>query len=864
MLKTALQWFKNHLGLFKTIFLISVVVIIFGELLSIGKTLSVDQLAQTFSDIPIWKTFLMFIIGLLCVAPMIGYDIILNRLLGQKLSWSYLLETSWLINSINNVAGFGGFVSIGLRSELYGQKKDGKKVMQALSKIFLFLMAGLSIYSLLSFLLVLFTPVTPFIKQYWIWLIGGGLYFPVVLLVTTLKKEGYLGGLTWKLRGQLLLVSILEWTGVLLSFLSVGFLMEIPIDLWQTIPLFIAASVIGIVSMIPGEIGSFDVMMILGLSAIGVPREIVVVWILLFRIFYYFIPFLLGIVFFFKNIGASFNQRYSGIPRQLATEIAHKIVVVLLYFSGIMLVLSATIPQAFSEFHWLHTLNPLKFHFIIQFPSIILGFLLLIMGRGIAARVTRAYLPTIIIVGLALLYVILGDFTLTGSIFLTLLLVIIIASKNELFRKQLVYSWEWLTVDGLLIGTLTILYLVIGVYNLPTFPHRKHHFISFFLFPSEKIWLSGFLAIVTVSLIMILFVHFLQGKKKLVGEAFDEEKAKAVLVNYGGNSDSQLIFLKDKRMFTYEANGEPTVLLQFASYNNKCVVMGDPSGKKEDFPKAIEAFITEADCLGYLPVFYESSEELVMILHDVGYDFIKMGEEAYVELPEFTTSGKKMKGTRAVINRIEREGFTFEVLSPPFSVEQMQTFKQISDNWLGSRKEKGFSLGFFAEDYLQRGPIAVVRNSEQEIVAFANIMPTYTDNKVGTIDLMRYDPKKAPSGSMDFLFIHLFNHMKEQDIQWFNLGMAPLSNVGTSRKSFLQERIAYLVYEFGSHFYSFHGLREYKEKYATHWTPRYTLYSRDSWIAYVMIALLIIDNAPVEKNGKMNPLQKGFKKWFKK
>ena len=94
-----------------------------------------------------------------------------------------------------------------------------------------------------------------------------------------------------------MLVSLLEWTGVLFSFLSVGYLMEIRIDLWQTIPLFIAASVIGIVSMIPGEIGSFDVMMIIGLSAIGVPREIVVVWILLYRLFYYIIPFLIGIVF---------------------------------------------------------------------------------------------------------------------------------------------------------------------------------------------------------------------------------------------------------------------------------------------------------------------------------------------------------------------------------------------------------------------------------------------------------------------------------------------------------------------------------------------------------------------------------------
>lgn len=861
MFKPIIQWFKSHLRLIKTIFLISVLVIIIRELMTISTLLSADQLAQTFSTIPLWKIGVMFLIGLISILPMIGYDLIFNKLLNQKQKPLYLFETSWMINTINNIAGFGGFVSIGLRSELYGQRKDSKQVMQALSKVFLFLMAGLSLYSLVSFFMVFFTPVAPFLKQYWIWLIAGGLYFPIVFIFTTIKKEGYVGGLSIKSQGQLLLVSLLEWTGVLGTFLAVGYLMEIPIDLWQTIPLFIAASVIGIISMIPGEIGSFDVMMIFGLSALGIPKETVVIWILLYRIFYYFIPFFIGLVFFFKNVGVSIDQRYSGIPKQLATQIARKILVILMYFSGIMLVLSATIPQAFTEFRWLHHINPIKMHFIMQFPSILLGFLFVIMGRGIAARVKRVYWPTIFLILVSLIYVGLNDLSTTGIIFLLLLLGIVIASRNELFRDQLIYSWEWLTIDGLIIGALTVLYIVIGVYNMPTFPHRNHRFISFFLFPSEKIWLSGFLAIFAVAFIMILFVHYLQGKKAQVGQELDEAVATTILETYGGNSDSQLIFLKDKRMFTYEKDGEATVLLQFASYNNKCVVMGDPSGKKEDFPEAIEAFIAETDRLCYLPVFYETSEELVMILHEFGYDFIKMGEEGHVSLADFTTSGKKMKGTRAILNRIEREGFTFEVLQPPFSSQQMAELKTISDRWLGSRKEKGFSLGFFSEDYLQRAPIAVVKNDQGELVAFASIMPTYTNDKIGTIDLMRYDPDTAPSGSMDYLFIHLFEYMKEENIQWFNLGMAPLSNVGTSRKSFIQERIAYLVYEFGSHFYSFQGLREYKDKYATNWRSRYTLYSRDSWIAYVMITLLIIDNAPVDQ--KTKPLN-GLKKWFRK
>ncbi len=42
-------------------------------------------------------------------------------------------------------------------------------------------------------------------------------------------------------------------------------------------------------------------------------------------------------------------------------------------------------------------------------------------------------------------------------------------------------------------------------------------------------------------------------------------------------------------------------------------------------------------------------------------------------------------------------------------------------------------------------------------------------------------------------------------------------------KSFTQERIAYLVYNFGSRFYSFGGLKEYKDKYANEWLPKYVL-----------------------------------------
>lgn len=850
-----LQWFKERISYFKIIFIFSVIIIILRELLTISKTISFNQLGIVFQDIPLWKIALMLLIGLVSVLPMLNYDVILNKILGQHPKKKFLFESSWMINTINNIAGFGGLISIGLRSEFYGKEKDGKRVVQALSKILLFLMSGLSIYSLISFLLVTLGHTNDYIQQYWVWLIGGSLYFPIVLLVSFFKKDNYIGDIDRKTRAGLILTSFMEWTGVLGSFLLIGMLMGVKMNPLQIIPLFIAASVIGIVSMIPGELGSFDLLMILGLSALGISREVVVAWILLYRLFYYIIPFLIGVIFFMNNLSYSLNKRYSGIPRELSTEVAHKFVVFLMYFAGIMIVLSATIPEAFIELTWLKQLNPLSFRIITQIPAILLGFLLLITGRGIAARVKRAYFPTIGLIVITLGYTFMKDFSWGVILFLSLLLLIIVFSKRQLFREQLVYSWEMITVDGVIFLTLTILYIVIGVYNLPAFPHHKHKFISFFLFPSEKIWLSGLIGILLVTLVSYLFIRYLEGKRYKIGMPLDDERALSLLLNYGGNTDSQLVFLGDKDMYIYQNSAqEDTVLIQFKTINNKCIVMGDPSGNKEDFSDAIEQFINEADRWGYLPVFYEVSEECVMFLHEFGYDFIKMGEEAHVDLPSFTLSGKKMKSERAVMNRFTKENYSFEVLSPPFSKELVSELKQVSDEWLGSRKEKGFSLGFFNEDYLARSQIAVAKNQSGKIIAFANIMPTYTKEE-GTIDLMRYS-KDAPSGVMDYLFISLFQHMQEEGLAYFNLGMAPLSNVGTSRKSFIQERIAYLVYEFGSRFYSFQGLRDYKEKYATAWVSRYTLYSRESFIAYVMIALLIIDNAPIEKQKNVHGIRR--------
>ena len=288
------------------------------------------------------------------------------------------------------------------------------------------------------------------------------------------------------------------------------------------------------------------------------------------------------------------------------------------------------------------------------------------------------------------------------------------------------------------------------------------------------------------------------------------------------------------------------LLIQFAIRQDKVLVMGTPSGDHTCLLDALTAFIQESDRLGYLPVFYEIDKKTTLILHELGYHFIKQGEEGHVSLTDFTLTGSKNKSKRQAVNQVEKAGFTLAMIAPDdLTPDLFARLRAISDEWLDGRREKGFSLGYFDIDYLAKAPIAIVR-SEDEIVAFANIMPTYTQDFI-TIDLMRHS-KNAPKGVMDFLFIKLFEHFQAAGIAKFDLGMTPLANVGTARSAFVSERIANLIYQFGDSLYNFEGLRNYKKKYVTSWESRYTAYSHSSNIAFVMLALLLQDNQTIKSS----------------
>ena len=86
-------------------------------------------------------------------------------------------------------------------------------------------------------------------------------------------------------------------------------------------------------------------------------------------------------------------------------------------------------------------------------------------------------------------------------------------------------------------------------------------------------------------------------------------------------------------------------------------------------------------------------------------------------------------------------------------------------------------------------------------------------------------------------------------------GWTPLSNVGESRFSFIGERVARFIFEYGDRFYAFQGLRSYKNKYVTKWSAKYTAYrKRTSLVDAMILVTMTVNQKHLKKDNRRNLL----------
>ncbi|MBE9206938.1 bifunctional lysylphosphatidylglycerol flippase/synthetase MprF [Nostoc sp. LEGE 06077] len=544
------------------------------------------------------------------------------------------------------------------------------------------------------------------------------------------------------------------------------------------------------------------------------------------------------------------------MTNNLKTNIGLWSVAVLTGLVGVVNVLSAVTPTLYGRNHWLREFLPFEIRASGHIFAALTGFILLTMATNLLRRKRVAWLLTIGLLVISIFSHLIKGLDYEESILSGILLGQLILMRHVFTAK----SDRPSIARGVrvLIGALifTLAYGTIGFYVLDgkfteNFSWKNAILQTLAMFFTEDNWglqpktrFGEFFAdsiyiiaasTITFAVVMLLQPVFLQHPTTLI----EQQKAKKIVENYGCSSLAAFTLLSDKSYF-FSPSGKSVIA--YVPKGRGAIALGDPIGPIEDRQEAIVSFQQFCQRNDWYPAFYQTLPDDLDRYISLGFRILKIGEEAIVDLKNFTLQGKAGKNFRPSINRLTKLGYQVSFYQPPIANDLLHQLKPVSEEWLkmAQGSEKRFSLGWFDETYLRNCEIAVVHTPDGEIAAFTNILPEYQLNEV-TIDMMRHRASME-NGMMDFLFTSLLQNFKEKGYDTFNFGLSALAGVGDDSASRRLEKVLHYLYEHLNRFYNFQGLHAYKDKFHPNWEPRYLVYPSLTTLPDVVVALIRADS----------------------
>jgi phosphatidylglycerol lysyltransferase len=583
---------------------------------------------------------------------------------------------------------------------------------------------------------------------------------------------------------------------------------------------------------VPGGVGVFESLMVLFLSPFLEPPEIVPS-LLMYRAVYYLLPLTVAAVV----LAVDELQQRRGQATRLYTAIslvtrrlAPRLLAAATFVSGVILLFSGATPAAAGRLSLLNQVLPLGVIEMSHFVGSLLGAALLLLSQGLARRLDAAYF-----LSLAAVVAGIGASLLKGADYeeaavLAVVLLMLWQARHVFDRRAAFFDTRFSTSWILAIASVMAASIWLGLF---AFQHVEY---------SNQLWwqfelrgdASRFLrASVGAAVVLALFaLRRLVGyaPHEVVSPSDAELDAAGAIISTQTSTVPYLVYLRDKAvLFDAPKAG-------FVTYGVKgrtWVALGDPVGAPESAQDLIRMFLERCHDFGGTPVFYEVRNEQLYRYADFGLTFVKLGEDARVDLRRFTLDGGRARKLRQALNRLDKEGATFRVVPSQDIPSIIDQLRAVSDDWLRERKaaEKGFSLGFFDVDYLARFPAGVIERNGR-VVAFANLWPGFQQAEL-SLDLMRHH-RDAPKEVMEGLFVHLMKWGQAQGYEHLSLGMAPLSGFERSPVAPLWNRLGSFFYQHGGAFYNFQGLRAFKDKFDPEWEPRYLVYPGGLKLARVL------------------------------
>lgn len=630
--------------------------------------------------------------------------------------------------------------------------------------------------------------------------------------------------------GILILQLVISSLDVLLSASVLYVLLpaDTGIGLGAFLGVYSAAIVLGLASHVPGGLGVFDGIVLAALSG-HAPLEALAGALILYRVIYYLLPLAFGALLFLVHELTDRRHRLVfllrhpriGAAYRLLRSQAPRIGAVLAVTAGAILLASGSLPATPGRVRVVAHLVTLPVVEVSHVLASVAGLGLVLVGYGLFRRIDSAWLLAQALLSAGIILSLLKGFDYEEATLLVGLMGLLWLARGEFYRRgrltDLRLTPGWLLAAAAAIGGATWLTL----FSYEHVEYRDSLWWHFAVHADAPRSLRALVVTAAALLAIGLRQMMRPVAAKLTGPLLADMQDVRRILTTSPRTEGWLVLPGDKALLFSE---DRRAFLMYAVRGGNWIMLGDPVGPRDAWPALVWQLREKADRHGARMAAYQVRPDSLPVYIDVGLMPVKIGEEARIPLTGFSVEGPERRDLRYALRRGEKDGLRFALVPPDGVPAILDEMRAVSDAWLDHRRarEKGFSVGFFDDDYMRSCTQAVVWENDR-MVAFANLWTGARAPGLDaelSIDLMRHRDSRS-AVVMDFLFAKLMLWGAAEGFAWFNLGMAPLSGLSGRPLAPLWQRIGAFLFARGEPFYGFRGLRSYKEKFRPVWEPRY-------------------------------------------
>ncbi|MDX2852752.1 phosphatidylglycerol lysyltransferase domain-containing protein [Streptomyces sp. PA03-3a] len=344
-------------------------------------------------------------------------------------------------------------------------------------------------------------------------------------------------------------------------------------------------------------------------------------------------------------------------------------------------------------------------------------------------------------------------------------------------------------------------------------------------------------ALSAVLFLLVLYAAFRSPRgRELLGPQ-DEMRLRALLDRHGERDSLGYFALRRDKSVVWSPSGKSAIAYRVVG--GVSLASGDPIGDPEAWPGAIGAWLAEAREHAWVPAVVGAGEEGGTVYARHGLDALELGDEAVVEVADFTLEGRAMRTVRQAHHRIGRAGYTVRVRRHEDVPErEMAALVERADRWRYGQTERGFSMALGRLGDPADGRCVMVECADEggEPRALLSFVPWGRHGL--SLDLMRRD-RDSDNGLVEFMVIELIRRAEEFGVERLSLNFAVFRSVferGARLGAGPVLRMWRALLTFFSRWWQIESLYRANAKYRPVWEPRFLLFEKGGELPRIGLA----------------------------